>query len=298
MSHLSRRRPPALLGPRAPPSAWLLLASILAGLAAAGLVLVVALMAGAVPALAARLAGSATVVVSGRVDSGTLESSDAAAARAREALAADPAVAGVQVLDPAPLDDLMARALQAPRSSADTGPPRVLAVRLRPPASGPAADIAGPLRTEGLLFAIDDHGLWTGPCERGLGLLGLALVVGLMACLAVLAYAGDAAAGRRTDETWSRLDLLAQLGAAPERLARAIAWPAALTLSAAAAAGAGAGLVGGWLAWFGAGPVADLIAPSAPLAVGLAVAWLVLGAVCALASCLRQADRRLRALFS
>jgi hypothetical protein len=266
-------------------------------LAAASLVLIAALAAGALPLLAHRLAGSATVVVSGRIDGGALESSDAAAARAREALAGDSAVAGVQVLDPAPLDDLLARMLQAPRSSADTGPPRVVAVRLRR-ASGAAPDIVGALRAEGLLFAVDDHGLWSGPCERDLGLLALALVLGLIACLAVLGAAGAAAAGRRTDEAWTRLDLLAQLGAAPERLARAIAWPAALTLTAAAAAGAGAGLVGGWLAWPGATQLTGAITPSAPLALGLAGVWLVLAGVFALAFGRRLADRRLRALFS
>jgi hypothetical protein len=284
------RRPPALL-PRLGSSPWLVVAGLLIGIAAMIVVMVGAALARAQPLLAAGLAGSMTVVVSGRVDAGALESSDAAAARAREILAALPGVASVRVLEPAPVDAVVARILDAPPQSRDAGPPRLLAVVAATSPGAPA--VAKALSREGLLFAVDDHGLWSGPCERAAALCGLAFVVALGLCLAGMAGVAAAAVGRRVDQAWPRLDLLSQFGADPGRLARAIAGPAVVGTLVWGLAGAAVGLGLCWWRWPASAPVP---APM-PLVLGVAAAWLAAAALTAEGSARRFAGRRLRALF-
>jgi hypothetical protein len=295
---MSERRPspPALLAPRGRTPAALATASFLAGLAAAVLVTFGATLALLQPILAQRLAGSMTVVISGRMDNGALESSDAAAARAREVLSGLPGVAGVRVLEPAAIDSLLARVLRAPPSSADTGPARFLAVTFagRGPASASTASMAHALGAEGLLFAIDDHGAWTGPCERLALLCAAVVALGLLAGLAALAALAAGAAGRRIDGAWSRLDLLAQLGAEPSRLARAVGLPMAARAALFAAAGAAAGVGLCWLRW----PAASAFLPPAPPVVAGAALWLLAAGLAAGIFARRVADRRLQALFS
>jgi cell division transport system permease protein len=293
MSHPTRRAPP-LLSPRARTPATLAVIGLLAGLAAAALVTIGAALALAQPILGQRLAGSMTVFVSGRLDSGALESSDAAAARAREILAGLRGVSGVRVLEPATIDGVLARIVAAGPSSRDTGPPRLLAVGLAATGPDARAAVARALGAEALIFAIDDHGLWSGPCERLEVSFAVMVALGLFACWLALGAAAAWAIGHRIDGAWSRLDLLSQLGADPARLGRAIASPMAGRSAAFAAAGAilGAGLC--WLRWPAAAPIAPPILPIA----GGAAAWLVFGALVAQGLGRRAADRRLQSLFS
>jgi hypothetical protein len=228
------------------------------------------------------------------MDSGALESSDAAAARAREILGGLPGVAGVRVLEPASIDASLARILMAPPSSKDTGAPRVLAVSVAGGGSPATAPAERALSAEGLLFAIDDHGLWSGPCERLQILAAAAIGFGLLASIGILGALGGGAAGRRIDGVWPRLDILAQLGAAPERRARAVTWPMAARAAAAGAVGAILGIGVGRLGWPASAPLAP---PLAPVAAAAAL-WLLLAAMAAQASAGRVAARRLLPLFA
>jgi hypothetical protein len=230
------------------------------------------------------------------MDSGALESSDAAAARAREILAGERAVGSVRVLDPGPLDPLLADILGAPRFSGAAGPPRLLAVTWRPGAQGDPEALIGDLRREGLAAAIDDHGAWSGAVERtALIALGDA-ALGLLAIIAIGAALGALAAGRRAEIAWDRLGLLARLGGEPAPVVSAIAGAAGLCMGLALAAGAAALVAVAWAAPPNLGLPQGFVAPPLPALAIVAVVALAAG-LAAAAGAARTARRGLRSVF-
>jgi hypothetical protein len=274
----------------------MLVAQLVLGAAAATAIFIALAAWGAAPNLAARLTGSATIAVSGRMDNGALESSDAAAARAREILSALPGVTKVSVLDRNGVDPMIAGLIGAPPAGAEAGPPRLLAVSLRP---GERVDGAGFNRTlarQGLLNAIDDHGLFTGRCERAALFATLLLGAALLACLAGCVWLSGRAAAARVDRGWERLDLLARLGARRERLTSAIALPSALASLGAATAGAALALAWGEAAGLSAAGFAVGRPPMAPLAAIIVTWWALVGLGVTRAAS-GMARRRLKALF-
>jgi hypothetical protein len=290
------RHPPPLLPPRGGAPPWLLLAGVLLGVAAAMVVLALALGLKLAPVLGDRLAGSATVAVSGRMDGGALESSDAAAARAREIVAAERPVAAARVLEPGSLDPLVAHILGAPRVSGEAGPPRLLAVTWQSGARGDTAALARDLRREGLAAGLDDHGLWSGPVERtALVAVGVALLV-LLGIVLLGAALGSIAATRRSELAWDRLGLLARLGGEPAPLVSAIASAAGACLGLAVAAGAVALVAIDWAAppdlGLPRGFTADLPAALTMVSGVAVVAGLAAGAAAA-----QTARRGLRGMF-
>jgi hypothetical protein len=276
--------------------AWLLLAGVLLGLLTAFVALGLAMGLRLAPVLSQRLAGSATVAVSGRMDGGALESSDAAAARAREVLASEPAIGAVRVLDPGPLDPFLADILGAPRFSGAAGPPRLLSVVWRAGAQGDPAALAGDLRREGLASAIDDHGLWSGAAERTAVIALGDAALGLLAIVAIGGALGALAAGRRAELAWERLSLLARLGGEPAPLVDAIAGTAGLCMGLALALGAAVLVGAAWAAHpdFGL-PPAFTVPPLPALAMAIVVA--LAAGLAATAAAARTARRGLRGVF-
>jgi cell division protein FtsX len=218
---------------------WLIVAVAIVSFAA-GLEIVAATAAvRSLQAWPARLAGSATVAVTGR----DLESPDAAAARTVELLSGDPRIATVWVLDPSPQDALIARLIGARAAFPSDAPPRLVAVAIKPGIQATADDVRRLLRTQNLGAAVDDHGLWTGPLERAAALGGVGALLAMIALLAtvhgVAAWSSERAFIRARDQ----VALLLQMGASDERLAKLfrgrLALPAvfATLLGAAAAVG-------------------------------------------------------------
>ena len=290
------RRPPPLLPSRGAAPVWLLAAGALLGLITAVVALGLALGLRLAPAVGERLAGAATVAVSGRMDGGALESSDAAAARAREVLAGERAVGSVRVFDPGPLDSLLADVLGAPRFSGAAGAPRLLAVTWRPGVRGDPTALIGDLRREGLAAAIDDHGAWSGAVERTAVLaLGYA-ALGLLAIIAIGGALGALAAGRRAEIAWDRLGLLARLGGEPAPLISDMAGAAGLCMGLALAVGAGALVAIAWAAPPDLGLPPGFAAPALP-ALAIAVVVALAAGLAAAAGAARTARRGLRGVF-
>jgi hypothetical protein len=290
------RRPPPLLPARGAAPAWLMAAGALLGLVTAVVALGLALGLRLAPVIDQRLAGSATVVVSGRMDSGALESSDAAAARAREVLAGAGAVGIARVLDPGPLDSVLANILGAPRFSGAAGPPRFLMVTWRPGGRGNPSALIGALRREGLAAAIDDHGLWSGAIERTSVIALGDAALGLLAIVAIGGALGALAAGRRAELAWERLGLLARLGGEPRLAIAAIARAAGLCMGLAMAAGAVAVVAVVWATRPDLGLPSGFAAPLLPaLVVACAVA--LAAGLAAAAGAARTARRGLRGVF-
>ncbi|MBV8682148.1 MAG: hypothetical protein JO111_04690 [Caulobacteraceae bacterium] len=290
------RRPPPLLPSRGASPAWLVASGVLLGFISAVVALGLALGLRLAPAVGQRLAGSATVVVSGRMDSGALESSDAAAARAREVIAGAGAVGAVRVLDPAPLDSLLADILGAPRFSGAAGPPRLLMVTWRPGGHGDLRAMVEGLRREGLAAAADDHGLWSGGIERT-GVIALAdAALGLFAIVAIAAALGALAAGRRAELVWERLGLLARLGGSPGPPVAAIAGAAGLCMGLALAAGAAFVVALDWASPPNLGLPPGFAAPPLPALAMASVVALAAGLAAAGAAA-RTARRGVRGVF-
>jgi hypothetical protein len=290
------RTPPHLLPPRGAAPPWLLVTGVLLGMATAVVVLALALGLRLAPVLGERLAGSATLAVSGRMDSGALESSDAAAARARELVAAARPVAAARVLEPGPLDPLVARVLGAPRVSGEAGPPRLLAVTWQSGVRGDTTALVRDLRREGLDAALDDHGLWSGPMERSaLVALGVAMLC-LLAVLLLGAALGSFAATRRSELAWERLGLLARLGGEPAPLVNAIALAAGVWLGLALAVGAAVMVAVDWAARPDVGLPPGFVPPLPP-ALAMAAFVALAAGLAAGAAASRTARRGLRGVF-
>ena len=200
---------PSLLPGAASPSPWLALAifvlSVVAGLE---LVAATAAIRTAI-AWSPRLAGSATVAVSG----GGLESAEAAAARATEILARSPGVARITVLDLDPTDALAGRIMGLAEAAGRREPPRLLATTFAGGEGASAAALAQTLRRENVVAAIDDHGVWTGPLERT-AVIAAATAAGSLLVVIVLVWAlAAASAGAAVRRRADRVSLLLHLGA-------------------------------------------------------------------------------------
>lgn len=203
------RSGPSLLPGAASPSPWLALAifvlSVVAGLE---LVAATAAIRTAI-AWSPRLAGSATVAVSG----GGLESAEAAAARATEILARSPGVARISVLDLDPADTLAGRIMGLAGAAPGGEPPRLLATTFAGGEGASAAALAQNLRRENVVAAVDDHGVWTGPLERA-AVVAAAGAAGLLLAMIVLVWAlAAASAGAAVRRRADRVSLLLHLGA-------------------------------------------------------------------------------------
>src|SRR5579859_3129083 len=204
----ARSGPPLLPGV-ASPSPWLALAifvlSVVAGLELVATTAAIRTAAAWSP----RLAGSATVAVSG----GGLESTEAAAARATEILARAPGVARIWVLDPDPGDALAARVMGVGGAAPGGDPPRLLAATFTGGDGVSATALAQDLRRESVVAAVDDHGVWTGPLER-MAVVAAATAAASLLLLIVLVWAlAAASAGGAVRRHSARVSLLLHLGA-------------------------------------------------------------------------------------
>ena len=203
------RSGPSLLPGAAKPSPWLAVAILLLSVVA-GLELVAATAAiRTAVAWSPRLAGSATVAVSG----GGLESTEAAAARATEILARAPGVARLVVLDPDPRDAVAGRVMGLDGAAPSGDPPRLLATTFAGGEGASAAALAQSLRRENVIAAVDDHGVWTGPLERA-AVIAASAAVGLLLVMITLVWAlAAASAGAAVRQRAARVSLLLHLGA-------------------------------------------------------------------------------------
>ena len=200
---------PSLLPGVAKPSPWLALAILVLSVVA-GLELVAATAAiRTAVAWSPRLAGSATVAVSG----GGLESTEAAAARAAEILARAPGVARLAVLDPDPGDAVAGRLMGLDGAAPGADPPRLLAATFASGEGASAAALAQSLRRGNIVAAVDDHGVWTGPLER-MAVVAAATAAASLLLLIVLVWALAAgSAGGAVRRHSARVSLLLHLGA-------------------------------------------------------------------------------------
>ena len=169
----SARRPGSLLAPGgdrlAPPLAALGVLAFIAAVLAVG-----ATAGGRVAAtLSDRMQGAATVAVHAT----GLESADAAAARAVEALAETPGVIQVRALEPAASDGAVASFMQGPVSDAARADTRLLTVSFAPRSTASAATLRSVLRAQDMSASVDDHRLSTSRLWRGAALAGAVLLV-------------------------------------------------------------------------------------------------------------------------
>lgn len=266
------------------PLAWRILPialAVFAGAAGGLLLVLIASASVAHGALAMRLQGDATVAVAPSVGD-DLESPEAAAWRAVEALSATPGVRDARVEDPRPGDPAIIAGLLGAQTPA---PPRnsgaLIAVHLQKGARAP--ELAPRLNRLGLAAGMDGQGMGASPLRRGLGLT----LASACAALAALAFAVGLAVWdltlRRLQAHAPRLRALARWGMSDVRLAQAV-WGVDALAALAAACGGGIlgallapGLAGAVLPWLGR-PSAGLLAQSAVAAVaGLAFVALAAG---------------------
>jgi cell division transport system permease protein len=247
-----RRRPGPLLAPRGGGAISVFL-TIAALSFAASLIIAVALSAGR-GALdwRERLVGSATVVVR----AAGLESPDAAAARAAEALEAVSGVARAWPLDPGGVDATIASLVDGKASGAAA--PRLIAVQFKAGASPGAAALSRALRADGLDAGVDDHRPWTGPVARAAALGGLAAATLLGVIAATLGVTVAFTTRRRIAAQAELMNLLRLSGAADGFIGGLFAGEAARGAAFAGAAGAVAAALA-VAAWRVAGPAADVI---------------------------------------
>ena len=172
----------------------------------------------------ARLSGSVTLAAT----ASGIESADAAAARAAEILGRTPGVARAEILEPAPGDGLAARIMGAPGGDApeatdiELAPPtpRLLKVVFAPGAALTAPRVTAILAGSGLPVAVDDHGVWSGPLERGAFLALAAAAVILFGLLLGVWGLVAMSARRSVARHGERIGLLIHLGATEPTLIR------------------------------------------------------------------------------
>ncbi|HEV2362872.1 MAG TPA: ABC transporter permease [Caulobacteraceae bacterium] len=186
----SRWRPAPLLPRRLPGRLWL-------GLTIAILTFMAALAAiGAQASLraargwAGELAGSASVLVR----ASGLESPDAAAARAAEALAGVPGVAEARALSASEADALLSRFIDPKDLPPGVWTPRLVTVAFNPDRPARIADLRAALAAEGINAVVEDHAVWTNEVRRtGEGALAAALTLAALMIAAVAALSAFAA---------------------------------------------------------------------------------------------------------
>lgn len=227
----TRRRPGPLLAPGGGRRA---LFPAIAGLSLVASLLIVGAVAAGRGAedWRGRLAGSATVVVR----AAGLESPDAAAARAAEALGAVNGVARSWPLEAAAADPAIARLVDG-KPGAGTGV-RLVAVQFKAGSwPGPAA-LSRVLAADGLNVGVDDHRPWTSPVLRAAALAALTAALLLAAIVVGVGVAAAWATGKRLAAQRQLVDLLRLSGAADGFVGRLFVTRAAATAAWAGAAGA------------------------------------------------------------
>ena len=230
MTEVAQAQPPPALIPGWPPAWSVAILAIGAFAMVLGACLFLSVRASMVEQ-AARLQGAITVAV--QADPRSLESADAAAARAAETLAALPQVARVKFLTPRPGDRRIAALLRLRRDA----PVRLLSVDLHQAGGTIAA-----FTPDGYRLAVDDrrrHGPLEAGERRERAEAGLTTLAGLI--LLVVAAAGGAVARIRAAS--ERVRLLSWLGASPARLVAAAAGPCWWVATAAIAAGVAAAAI-------------------------------------------------------
>jgi cell division transport system permease protein len=225
-----RRRGPSILPPDAGPPGFGFLALASLSFVASMLAIVCVAAGGGVADWRGRLIGSATVAVA----ASGLESPDAAAARAAEALGAVAGVARAWPLAPDGVDPAILR-LELGDARRDG---RLVAVKFK--AGSPPADgaLARALDADGLIAHVDDHRPWTSPLGRAAAWAALAVaatltaIIGAVGVIAALATRGRLVARR------DLVDLLRLAGAADGFIGGLFAARSAKTAARAGALGA------------------------------------------------------------
>lgn len=204
------------------------------------------------------LTGSATVIVR----ASGLETADAAAARAAEALAGVKGVTEARAIEKAKADALLAPWIGPDALPADLPVPRLVAVELDRKHPATSADLARAIRTAGLDATIDDHSLWTRQIMRA-GELARWVAVGLFVLIvsaagAVIAFATRQGLAARRDV----VEILHLAGANDGFIARLFqARFARMSALAGIAGGAAASLAALGLRNFGQGQTLAAIIP-------------------------------------
>ncbi len=254
-----------------PGSAWrLVAAALIAILTFTGALATIAggVAARSSQALSERLRDDATVAVWG---SG-LESADAAAARAEEALGGATDVKSVRLLDPTPSDAMVARLMGAP--AVDPAEFRLIALDTPPGAKLSAGNLRAALAGAGVAGRVDDHAWGDSPILRtaalaiGVAAVTLTLVMSLAAVAISQGMRRDMMARGRT------VELLRLSGATDDFITRLFFgpmvwgsfWAASLGVAAAALA------VAAWTRW-GAGSPLDALRPVLRADIAWALPW-------------------------
>ncbi|MFI4933660.1 MAG: cell division protein FtsX [Caulobacterales bacterium] len=145
------------------------------------------------------LAGSATIVVRAQ----GVETPDAAAEQAVEAVSAVKGVAEVRALEKSKAEALLAPWIGPGALPPDLPVPRLVTVELDPKAPATGADLDRALRAKGLDATVDDHSRWTADIMRA-GLAARAAAAALFVLLlvalgAVIAFATRQGLAARRD---------------------------------------------------------------------------------------------------
>jgi cell division transport system permease protein len=225
-----------------------------------------------------QLLGSATVVVR----PAGLETPDAAAARAAEALAGVKGVTQARALGKAKADALIARFVGPDPLPAEVPVPRLVAVDLDPGSPARPAALAAALKTAGIDASVEDHGPWTAQIMRA-SALARAVAISLLAMIASAAGAVIAFAARQGLEARRDLvELLHLAGATDGFIAGMFQVRFARTSAQAGIVGAaGAVLCGALLHRFGAGQSLAAILPVAWTDLAAPLPWPFLAALIA-----------------
>jgi|GEM_PF-6158316 len=278
ISKRRRYRPAPLLAPGAERTGSLFAAMVAVSLVASLMVIGAVAAGRAAEDWGGRLGGSATVVVR----AAGLESPDAAAARATEALGAMAGVARAWPLDAAAADPLIARLLDQDSSSG--GEPRLVAVAFKVGKAPSGAELSRELKADGLDASVDDHRPLTSPILRAAALAGLTAAVVAATVVAAASAIAALATRRRLAAQGEVVDLLRLAGAADGFIGR-LFWARSARMAAwAGVIGAGSAIVAtaAWRLWGWAPPGAPRLA-WADLAAGAAwpLAAALIGAVAA-----------------
>jgi cell division transport system permease protein len=226
----------------------------------------------------AQLQGSATVVVRAT----GIESADAAAARAAEALSGVKGVTEARAMEKAKAEALLEPWLGKGVITEDLPVPRLVTVTLDGKKPATAATMASALAAAGVDASVDDHHLWISDIERAASIarwVGIAVFLLIAAAAgAVIAFATRAGIAAHHDT----IEVLHLSGARRDYIARLFQWRFARTAALAGLLGAGGAAIIGALARLAGGgegltpvlPVAwsDLaaLAPAPLLAAGVA----------------------------
>jgi cell division transport system permease protein len=225
-----------------------------------------------------QLIGSATVLVR----TAGLETPDAAAARAAEALAGVKGVAEARALSKAKADALLARYIGPEPLPSDLPVPRLVAVDLDPRAPAKAEDLAAALKAAGVDASVEDHSVWAAQIMQTAALARWAAVClfGVIAAAAgaVITFAARQGLAARRE----LVEVLHLAGATDGYIARM--FQARFSRTAAQAGivgGAAAALAAGAVHQFGAGQNLAAILPIAWTDLAAPLPWPFIAALIA-----------------